>query len=85
MSEDVYRERAESCEARLATLQDSLKPALERVKQFKANFGIREMDTGEIDIDYEKFVANLGRENALALKDVIDEQYGKSQEKAVKA
>jgi len=76
MSEDVYRERAESCEAKLATLQDSIKPALERVKQFKANFGVREKGTGEIVINFEQFAENLGRENALALMEVITEQYG---------
>lgn len=78
MSEDVWIERAQSAEARLATLKQAIEPALERVKQFKANFGIRECDNGEIIIDYDKFVERLGYENSMELKRIIEEIYKKA-------
>ena len=70
-----WTERAQSAEAKLATLKQAYEPALERVKQFKANFGIRERDNGELVIDYEKFVERLGAQGALDLRAVIDEKY----------
>lgn len=76
MSDDVWLERAQSAEAKLATLKQAIEPALERIKAFKANFGVKESSNGEISIDFEKFVKNLGQENALELKKVIDETYG---------
>lgn len=76
MSESVWIERAQSAEARLATLKQAYEPALERIRTFKANFGIKERDNGEIDIDFDKFTANLGKVNALVLKGIIEKQYG---------
>lgn len=78
MSEDIWIERAQSAEVKLATLKQAYEPALQRVRDFKANFGIKERDNGEIDIDFEKLVENLGEEGAFALRDVINEQYGKT-------
>lgn len=68
-------ERAQSAEARLKTLQQAYEPALEKTRNFKANFGVKERSNGEIDIDFEKFVKKLGREAALELRRIIDEQY----------
>lgn len=73
--ESIWIERAQSAEARIKTLKEAYEPALERVKTFKTNFGIRERDNGEISIDFDKFVKNLGQANALELRKVIDEQY----------
>lgn len=77
MSEAVWIERAQSAEARLKTLRDAYEPALERVKTFKANFGIKESGNGEIRIDFQKFVKNLGPDQALELKKIIDQEYGR--------
>ena len=71
-------ERTQSCEARLSTLKDAYEPAIERIKQFKANFGVRERSNGEIEIDFDKFVERLGIEGALELRRVIDERYAVS-------
>lgn len=79
MSESHWIERAQSAEAKLKTLRESYEPAIERVKNFKANFGVREKSNGEIVIDFPKFVERLGPEAAAQLKSVIDEQYGKSE------
>lgn len=82
--ESIWIERAQSAEAKLKTLKDAYEPAIERVKNFKANFGIKERDNGEIVIDFEKFVDRLGLEQALTLRKLIDERYkvsGKSGEK----
>ena len=75
MGEAEWRERAQSAEARMKTLQDQYGPALERVKAFKANFGVRERADGSIAIDYEKMVERLGLEACLELRVVIDQRW----------
>jgi hypothetical protein len=75
MDEDVWRARAQTAEAKLVTMQEATASAIDRVKEFKGNFGIREKQGGEIVIDYEKFVKALGGPGALELRGVIDEQY----------
>ena len=77
MSESMWIERAQSAEAKLKTLKDAFEPALERVKTFKANFGIKERDNGQISIDFVKFVKNLGQDAAMELMVVIEEEYGR--------
>ena len=72
----MWIEKAQSCEAKLNTLKQAYEPALERIRNFKSNFGIRERDNGEIVIDYDKFIEHLGSENALILKDLIHKKYG---------
>jgi len=78
MSEQMWIERAQSAEAKIATLESAFKPALERIKQFKTNFGIKERDNGEISIDFDKFVENIGEESALELQSIITEKYSKT-------
>ncbi len=78
--ESHWIEKAQSCEAQLSTLKDAYGPALERVKQFKANFGVRERENGEIDIDFEKLVERLGLSACLELRAVIDARYNVSGE-----
>ena len=73
--ESVWIERAQSAEARLATLKQALESAVERIKVFKSNFGLKERDNGEIVIDFDKFADRLGRENALLLKAIIEKKY----------
>jgi hypothetical protein len=75
MSEEMWRERAQTAEARIQTLNSAYAPAIEKVKQFKANFGVKERPNGDLDIDFEKFVKNLGVKAAFELRKVIDEQY----------
>ena len=75
MSESMWIERAQSAESKLVTMKESLVAAVERVQVFKTNFGIREKDTGEIEIDFDKFVENLGKENCMELRKIIDEFY----------
>ena len=73
--ESMWIDRAQSAEVRIKTLEDAYKPALEKVKIFKANFGIRETSNGQIIIDFDKFVDRLGLESAMELRKVIDEKY----------
>ena len=76
MSEDsVWIERAQSAEAKISTLTQALESAVERIKVFKSNFGLKERDNGEIVIDFDKFADRLGRENALLLKAIIEKKY----------
>lgn len=75
--ESIWIDRAQSAEAKLKTLKEAYEPALERVKAFKQNFGVKERGNGEIEIDFEKFVQRLGEASALELRAVIDEHYGR--------
>lgn len=74
--EEYWRDQAQSLAAQMATLKDAMGPALDRVKQFKANFGVRERSNGEIVVDYDKFAERIGIEGALELRAIIDEKYG---------
>ena len=78
--ESMWIERAQSAEAKINTMKQAYEPALERVKQFKANFGVKERGNGELVIDYDKFVERLGMEGALELRKIIDEKYNISGE-----
>ena len=71
---DNWLERAQTAESLLITQKESLGAAIERIKIFKTNFGIRERSNGEIEIDFDKFVDNLGAESVLELKKIIDEK-----------
>lgn len=77
MSENMWMERAQTAEAKLKTMREAHGAAIDRVKDFKANFGIRERDNGEIVIDWSKFVERLGPDGADELRKIIDEKYPK--------
>ncbi len=68
--------RAQSAEAKLAALKESIDPLLTRIKQFKENFGVRERSDGSIVIDFEKMVDRLGPAACLELRSVIDDKHG---------
>lgn len=74
--ESAWISRAQSAEAKLNTMKQSLDKAVERVRSFKANFGVREKDNGEIVIDFKKMVERLGKDGAMDLRSVIEEVYG---------
>ena len=78
--EDFWIKRAQDAEAQVATIEAIYKPALEKVKLFKLNFGVQERQDGTIDINFPKFVESLGIEQALVLREQIDEQYNVSGE-----
>ena len=73
--ESLWIERAQSAEAKLATQKQAFEAAIDRIKDFKTNFGIREKSNGEIDIDFDKFVDRLGIEGWIELRKVGDEKY----------
>lgn len=73
--EAMWMERAQSVEAKLATYRQATEPALDRVRNFKANFGVKEKSDGSIIIDYDKLVQRLGAESCLELRKVIDETW----------
>lgn len=75
MSEQMWMERAQTAEAQLITQKEALGGAIERIKTFKANFGIREKQDGTIEIDFDKFALNIGHKAALELIKVFDETY----------
>ena len=75
MSESFWVERAQTAEAQLKTLREAQGAAIDRIRDFKANFGIRERGNGEIVIDFQKFVERLGEDDANELRKIINEKY----------
>lgn len=76
MSELMWMERAQSAEAKLATIEQANKAVIERIREFKQSFGVKEKSSGEIEIDFDKFIEALGSDNSLALKQIIEQTYG---------
>lgn len=74
--ESYWISRAQSAEAKLQTLKDAYDPAIERVQQFKATFGVKERSDGSLVVDFERFAAAIGPESALELRRIIDEVHG---------
>lgn len=76
MSDELFwMERAQSAEAKLTTMKESHEKAVEKVREFKTNFGVKERSDGSIDIDFDKFTQALGIEPAFELRAIIDETY----------
>ena len=75
--ESFWVNRAQTAEAQLKTLREAQGAAIERIKDFKANFGIKERSNGEIAIDFPKFVERLGQEGSAELRKIIDDKYGR--------
>jgi hypothetical protein len=73
--ESFWVNRAQTAEAQLKTLREAQGAAIERIKDFKTNFGIKERSNGEIVIDFPKFVERLGLDGAAELRKFIDEKY----------
>ena len=80
MSEEMWMNRAQTAEAQITTIKEASEDAIKRIKEFKANFGVRERSNGEIQIDWDKFVDNIGVEGALELRKIIDDKYNISGE-----
>lgn len=76
--ENYWRDQADTWQAKFNTLHDATAPALDKVKAFKSNFGVREHSDGSLSIDYEKMVTAIGPDGALELRSVIDEVYSVS-------
>lgn len=74
-TEDMWRERAESAEAKVATAQQATEQVKEKIKFLNTEFGIKPAYSGTIKIDYDKLVEGIGIEGALELRGVIDRKY----------
>jgi len=68
-------EKLKDVETRFETYRQANGAAVDRVKRFKANFGVKEASNGEISIDFVKLSEGLGLESAMELRQVIDETY----------
>jgi hypothetical protein len=76
MADEAYWEnRAFSAEAQLETLRQASSAALDRVKEFKGNYGIREKSDGSLQLNYDILASGLGIEGALELRAIIDAKY----------
>ena len=76
MSEDSFLvERAQTAEAKLNTLQQTVDRIREDARTVLETFAARKQGDGSFNIDYEKFIENIGPEGAAELRQIIDEQY----------
>lgn len=77
MSDDAHWiERAQSAEAKLATLQTSIDAMKDNIRNTCDTLGAKVKADGTIDIDFDAFVEKLGADNALQVRAIIDEKYG---------
>lgn len=76
MSEDMWRERAQSAEAKFKTAMNSIDAANQRVQDIKKAFGIKERFGGQYSIDFAALVESLGPDQSAELRSVIDEKFG---------
>ena len=73
--ESFWVSRAQTAEAKLKTLREAQGAAIDRIRDFKANFGIKERSNGEIVIDFMKFAERLGVDGASELRKILNDKY----------
>ncbi len=73
--ENSLMEQVNSLKVQLRTCQEASGPAIQRVRDFKANFGVKERADGSIDVDYQKFVERIGMGGWLILRQIGDETH----------
>lgn len=73
--ESYWVDRAQSAEAINATLQESVAKIKEDSKSILETFSARKKSDGSFDIDFAKFIENIGEDSAMELKQIIDEMY----------
>lgn len=73
--ETDWRGLAESSELRYETLYQQVSRLKDEVRDVRELFAARKKRDGSYDIDFDKFVRQLGAEGALDLRRVIDEVY----------
>ena len=76
MGESELLHRAQTAEAKYNTLMQSVEPMKQKIQNFKMEWGINERGNGAWQINFDKFAENLGIEQALELRAIIDEKYG---------
>ena len=80
MSEMDWMERAQHAEALVSGSRAGTETVKEKLRQMTDLFGIRGSFEGGLKIDYTKLVANLGIEQCLELRKIIDEAHNISGE-----
>ena len=75
-TESEWIHRAQSAEARLGTQEAAAGEMKKKIQNFKASWGITEKSDGSWDMNFDKLADNLGMEQALVLRAIIDEKYG---------
>jgi hypothetical protein len=73
--ESHWIERAQSAEAKLKTLQDSMEPLKAKVRGIKDALCARERTDGSFDIDFDRLAERLGVAACLELRGIIDARY----------
>ena len=74
--ESYWIERAQSAEAKLKTLHDSMEPLKQKARTIKESLCARERTDGSFDIDFDRLVERLGVAACLELRGIIDARYG---------
>ena len=74
--ESYWIERAQSAEAKLKTLHDSMEPLKLKARAIKESLCAREQSDGTFSIDFDRLVERLGVGACLELRGIIDARYG---------
>jgi RNA binding exosome subunit len=67
--------RAQDAESKLNTLQQQVERIKEDARSILETFSARKKGNGSFDINFEKFVSNIGQESAMEIRKIIDETY----------
>ena len=73
--ESYWVERAQSAEARFQTLKDSTDRMRDESRAVLDTFAARKKPDGSYQIDFERFVEQIGLEGAMELRQIIDQHY----------
>ena len=84
MNEQELIHRAQSAEARIETSRAASEQLKEKLRAITDTFGIKTSFDGGMRIDYDMLVENLGAEQSLVLRGIIDKHYSISGEPGVK-
>jgi len=80
MNETELIHRAQSAEARIETAREAGEQLKAKLRSLTETFGIKTGFSGNMSIDYDMLVENLGAEQALILRGIIDKHYAISGE-----
>ena len=70
-----WRDKANSAEAKLGTVQDNIDRMKADAQEILALFAAKKKADGSFQIDFDKLVDRLGLEQAFELRQVIDAKY----------
>lgn len=75
MDESQWIERAQSAEAKVATLQGQIEPLKTKIREVREALCARELAGGGFEIDFDALADRLGLEGSMELRKAIDDRW----------